>query len=529
VTDAKFHTPLENHRDRTTWPFNALMPFPVVLYPMPQSGKVVGPQRPSDWPPKIDDQVAAWRDRTASLGSDGNQIYVHVPFCPFICDFCHFYKVTDLADRDSQMREAYVQAILKEIAMYSSMPVARDKTYNTIYFGGGTPSQLSAAQIVRIIDALRANFNVAKSAEITLEGVAHQLLSPGYLEKCLAAGVNRISYGVQSLDADVRAKAGRGREHIEHYAKLVELAHRLDPGMDVNVDVMACLPDQDAECFLRDIRGVIDWGVTGVDVYYYVMMPGTPLYRSILSGERSCHEYGAAMLEMRDMARRTFLQAGFHQLTGESFVRTKGDDRFMQTFTKGGGNALNAVLPLGPSAQGDFEATNYRNVADLKEYLKIVDSGRLPINNATQLQLDVAQRRAVLYSLLRLRVPDMLVETREQRKYIKRWHDKGLMVRDGSDHVFTDRGALWYNQMQIEYLAISDFKSMAQMIGSFAEVEQMMDDPKNGLGREIREMIRGDGGVVGDLKYLGFKSAMKVAKSLPILDQRAVGWTGRVT
>ena len=529
VTSATLDRPIENVLDRSTWPYSAMLPFPVVFYPMPQSGQVIGPQMHTNWPPTIDPRVGEWRDRTAHLGSDGNQIYIHVPFCPFICDFCHFYKVTDPADRTSDIREAYVQAVLQEIALYSQVPVARNKTYNTIYFGGGTPSQLTAGQIVRIIDALRANFNISADAEITLEGVAHQLLAHGFLEKCLKAGITRISYGVQSLDPEIRENAGRGRENVEHFSKLVELAHRLDPNMDVNVDIMGGLPGQNVDSFLRDLRAVLDWGVTGVDVYYYVMQPGTPLYRAILSGERDCHEYGAAMLEMRDSARQIFGKAGFHQLTGESFVRSKGNDRFMQTFTKGGGNCLNAVLPLGPTAQGDFEATNYRNIPDLKEYIKVVGTGRLPINNATRLPLGMAQRRAVLYSLLRLRVPDGLVESRADRKYVKNWYDKGLMSREGSDHVLTERGKLWYNHMQLEYVALSDVQSMAQMIGSFADVEHMVNDPNSGVGRELRAMIQGNGGALGALKYLGFKSAIKVAKSLPIIDQRAVGWTGRVS
>src|ERR1700755_1804268 len=112
-----------------------MLPFPVVFYPMPQHGEVIGPQRTTDWPPRIDPRVGEWRDRTASLGSDGNQIYIHVPFCPFICDFCHFYQVTDPADRSSAIRDAYVHALLQEIQLYSQVPAARARKYNTIYFG----------------------------------------------------------------------------------------------------------------------------------------------------------------------------------------------------------------------------------------------------------------------------------------------------------------------------------------------------------------------------------------------------------
>jgi coproporphyrinogen III oxidase-like Fe-S oxidoreductase len=505
-----------------------MLPFPIVFYPEPQLGEVVGPQLPADWPPKIDPRVAEWRTQTAFLGSDGNQIYIHVPFCPFICDFCHFYKTTDPADRTAEIREVYVQAVLQEIALYSQVPMATNKTYNTVYFGGGTPSQLSASQIVRIINALRANFNITADAEVSLEGVAHQFLSPGFLEECVQAGVTRVSYGVESLDPKVRDDAGRGRENVEHYPKVVELARGLSPDMDVTIDIMGGLPGQTMESFSHDIHAAIDWGVTGVDVYYYFMVPGTPLHRAILDGKRDCHEYGAAALEMRDFTRRVFKKAGFHQLTGESFVRKKGGNRFMQTFSKGGGNALNSVLPLGPTAIGDLEANYYRNITDLREYIKIVGSGRLPIHNSTRMPLDVAQRRALLYAMLRFKVPGALLRTNADRKRFKRWEEKGLVARDGDGYVITERGTLWYNLMQFEFLTLSDFQGMSKVIGSFADLEKMITDPKNGVGRELRAKIQGKGGVLGKLKYLGVKGALKIAKSLPVLDQRAMGYFDRV-
>ncbi len=528
MTGSTLDSPLESFSDRRTWPYNYMLPWGIVFYPEPQLGEVVGPQLPASWPPRMDPRIAEWRDQTASLGSDGNQIYVHVPFCPFICDFCHFYKMTDPADRTAEVREAYVQAVLQEIALYSKVPAATSKKYNTIYFGGGTPSQLTAAQITQIIDALRANFDITPDAEISMEGVAFQLLSRGYLEKCIQAGVNRISYGVESLDADVRGNAGRGRENVESYPKVVELAHSLSPDMDVTVDLMAGLPGQTMESFSHDVRAVIDWGVTGVDIYYYFMVPGTPLHRAILDGKRDCHEYGAAALAMRDFARRTFMKAGFHQLTGESFVRRKGGNRFMQTFSKGGGNALNAVLPLGPTAMGDLEANYYRNVTDLKQYMEIVGSGRLPIHNSTRLTLELAQRRALLYALLRFEVPDALLRTNADRKHFKRWEEKGLVARSGSGYVVTDRGSLWYNLMQFEFLTLSDFQGMGKVVGSYADLEKIITDPNNGVGREIRAMIQGNGGVLGKLKYLGVKGALKIAKSLPVLDQRAMGYFDRV-
>jgi len=205
--------------------YNAMLPHSVKLYPPVQLLKEQPFPSIAEWTVQTTGPEAHYQRGTEMAGKD-NQIYLHIPFCPFICHFCPLYKVKDKRMNTLGIREWYVQTLIREIGMYGEGGIAAGLRYNTIYLGGGTPTELTPDQIRRILDALRANFAIEPDAEITLEGVAHQLNRPGYLEECLAAGINRLSFGVQTLRPGIRKAIGRG-DAVKDYRELIEKARVL--------------------------------------------------------------------------------------------------------------------------------------------------------------------------------------------------------------------------------------------------------------------------------------------------------------
>src|SRR5262245_33169717 len=123
-------------------------------------------------------------------------LYIHVPFCSAICNYCNFNRA--LYDRDAKAR--YVQAVIREIEGSTPSP-DRATSVDTIYFGGGTPSLLASHDVAAIIDACRRRYVVADSAEITLEANP-ETVTPALFDGFLRAGVNRLSFGVQSFRDD---------------------------------------------------------------------------------------------------------------------------------------------------------------------------------------------------------------------------------------------------------------------------------------------------------------------------------------
>jgi coproporphyrinogen III oxidase-like Fe-S oxidoreductase len=512
--------------DRAEWPYPALLPHSIKAYPIVQIAQEIGAQHLRAWPPAMSSRITEWRSASAfRRRSDCNLLYVHVPFCPFLCHFCPLYKVESSKERNAVTRELFVQTLIREIHLYSQIPDVRTVPFHTVYFGGGTPTELTPAQLGRILSALRSTFEVKMDAEITLEGVARQLLAPEYLEACLRAGFNRISFGIQTLDVSLRRRIGRG-DSPEDYFRLFALAKKLDPGVPVNVELLAGLPEQTLSSFEHDLAQLISWEPSSIDILYYVMMPGTGLHRLVSAKKRMPPVYGADILLKRMAANTKLTSAGYSQMTGEVFVR---NDRnlFVQTSFGGGGHALNTVLAMGPSAFGMLNGSVYHNVCDLSQYMRTVEQGLLPIRRAAKLTLKTAKRRALLFAVLQLRIPDSLLEGMHVRQLVRKWESMGLVQREDGGYDLTPLGKLWYNHMQMDLLPVSDWLKSLRMFGT---LEQLIQGTTNEAaeGSEFRELLSliRNGPVFGFVRTAMFQVYLRFLHNFA--DTRAVGFTGYV-
>lgn len=510
---------------RSRWPYPAMLPYSLKAYPIVQTAPEIGPQKPSSWPAPMSPELVAWREKTSRGTRPVNQIYLHVPFCPFLCHFCPLYKVKDQSERTSESKQHFVEALIQEIELYGRNPVAAGQIYDSIYFGGGTPTELTPAQLRRVLEALQRNFSLAPDAEISLEGVARQMLAPDYLGACLEAGFNRISFGVQSLNTTLRQRIGRG-DGTDDYPATIELAKRLDPRVIVNAEIMAGLPEQAMATLEEDVRQLVAWRVDSLDVLYYVLMPGTRLQQFVLDGRRKAPEYGASMLAMREFVNETMASSGLRQVTGEVFTRSDRD-LFVTASFGGGGNSLNTLLALGPSSFGILGGTVYHNVADLKRYVAQVEEGLFPIRAGVPLTRATARRRAWAFSIMRLFVPDFLVESAKDQRRVERWESLGLCHHVPGGYALTERGRLWYNHMQMDLLPLREQIVASRMFGSAAQQEQMFagNNPENSLEYEMLRLIALGGGMVGKARALGYRGLL-AARSLLRSKSSALDFTG---
>lgn len=513
--------------ERGGWPYPALVPHSLKMYPVVQLAPEVAPPEASSWPPPMKAGLVRWRAGLSHLPSSGNQLYVHVPFCPFICHFCPLYKVTDNAQRTPERKERYVRSLLHEIELYSRSPAVAGQTFQSVYLGGGTPSELTPEQLGRILAALRSSFDVAPDAEITLEGVARQIAAGDYLARCVELGFNRISFGVQTLDVELRKRIGRG-DRVTDYPALIAAARRQFPELNVNFEIMIGMPEQTVSSLSDDLDQILGWGPDSVDLLYYVHMPGTKLVR--LAKERgSAPAAGEALLEARQLIHRTMSTHGFTALTGEVF--TKSDrDLFTRTSFGGGGHGLNTLLALGPSAFGLVHGTAYHNVADLDAYEACLRNDRLPVKRAARLSASAARRRAWALSTLQLFLYDELVQTSADHARIRRWEDLGLVRREAGGYRLTFRGQLWYNHMQLDALPLGDQLKALRMFGSLEEhAELLRGDEKalHGYWPELRALI-GRGGPCSALRLSTYGWYLRMHQMLS-WDRRAVGFTGPIS
>ena len=198
-------------------------------------------------------------------------LYVHIPWCVRKCPYCDFNS-HEL--RESLPEKAYVAALVADLEM--ALPQIWGRSVYTVFFGGGTPSVFSPDAIGMIIDAVRARLRLVPDAEITLEA------NPGTVDAerfagFRAAGINRLSLGVQSFDAaNLRAL---GRIHDDRLARdAVEAARRSFD--NINIDLMYALPQQSVSGALADVETAIAFSPTHVSAYHLTLEPNTLFHRS---------------------------------------------------------------------------------------------------------------------------------------------------------------------------------------------------------------------------------------------------------
>ena len=231
-------------------------------------------------------------------------IYVHIPFCKQKCTYCDFASFP----KEIGKAEAYFACLLTEIDSRAGQ--LKDKTFNTLYFGGGTPSFVNAEFIGACVNRIKKAFNLTSDAEITLE------VNPGTLTKekvdiYNAVGINRFSIGLQSA-CDQRLKT----LNRIHTAEEFLFACKLLKSKNLSVDVMIGLKDQKIEEVQKTIDLALLGGAKHISVYALTPEEGTPMFTTYLNGELPSED---ETTELYDFA-RTYLQAkGFERYEVSNF------------------------------------------------------------------------------------------------------------------------------------------------------------------------------------------------------------------
>ena len=199
-------------------------------------------------------------------------LYVHIPFCSAICNYCNFNRGLF----DAELKARYVEALLAEMTEHCRLPPLRA---DSIYFGGGTPSLIEPQEIARLIAACRSAFEVTSDAEITMEANP-ETVTAARLAAYRAAGVNRVSYGVQSFrDEELRRLS---RLHTADRA-CDAVREAREAGFDnVSLDLMMWLPEQRVSDWLQSVDRAIALAPDHLSLYLLEVYPNAPLKDEML-------------------------------------------------------------------------------------------------------------------------------------------------------------------------------------------------------------------------------------------------------
>lgn len=203
-------------------------------------------------------------------------LYIHIPFCKSFCPYCDFYKVK----AEDDLMQKYTEAVVKTTASFSHY--GDDRIVDTIYFGGGTPSAMDGECIATMLAAIRDAFEVAYDAEVTVECNPSSNLED-FLPKVARAGVNRLSFGMQSSVDEERRSLGRAAS-AARVRDCIELAKA--NGIDnISVDLMLGVPNQSRATLSESIDFISSLDVTHVSAYMLKVEEGTVFDKRLLEGK----------------------------------------------------------------------------------------------------------------------------------------------------------------------------------------------------------------------------------------------------
>ena len=319
-------------------------------------------------------------------------LYVHLPYCRSLCPYCAFAK----APLHRAEPERLLRALEREWALAAAeAPGAwAERRPRTIFVGGGTPTALDIATLARFLDWVRELTNGSRIREWTVEANPEGLTSEK-LELLRAAGVGRLSLGVQSLEPAVLRVLGRIHSAD---AALDALARARDAGFrNLSVDLMAGVPGETAEGFERGLERVIARGVPHVSLYALQVEEGTPLAAKAARGAIEIPSDDVAA-DRYETAGRRLGAAGYVRYEVSSWAKPGFESRHNQGYW-----VRRPYLGLGPGAHSFDGARRWGNEMDVARWFARVEAGELPRLEERRVSDAEAREEAVFLGLRRAR------------------------------------------------------------------------------------------------------------------------------
>lgn len=284
-------------------------------------------------------------------------LYVHIPFCGAICHYCNFNRGL----HDGTLAARYVDALEHDIRRHADQAPA-----DTVYFGGGTPSLLPPEDIGRVIAACRDSFTLADDAEVTLE-TNPETVTVARMEAYRAAGVNRISMGVQSFrDAELK-RLGR----VHSVARVHDaFAQTRQAGFDnISLDLMMWLPQQTIHDWMESIDGLLELRPEHASIYLLELYPNAPLQEDMArAGWSQAPEDDAADMYLRGFERLD--AAGYRQYEISNVARDGRESRHNLKYWRDG-----EWMAFGCGAHGTRAGRRWRVVSGTEDYIQRIRAG----------------------------------------------------------------------------------------------------------------------------------------------------------
>lgn len=375
-------------------------------------------------------------------------IYIHIPFCKQKCIYCDFPAYQNL----EEYYDTYLYALVQEITMFGdAYPKSRTKLVDTVYFGGGTPTELSLLQIEQILNTIKTTYNVSPDCQFTIESNPGEV-DQAFLKGLHKLGFSRISFGVQTFNHKSLVSLHRSHNH-EDAINAVQWAFN-EGFQDINIDLIYGLPNQTPDEINKNLDIVSTLPINHISTYGLQVERGTRLYHLVDKGLISLPDESTEDM-MYDMMMQGIQDLGFERYEISNFAKDKAYSKHNLKYWQ-----YCDYLGFGAGAHSFFDGVRRANNRNVMPYARRIDCFEFPVVEEEVIDFKRARED---YCFLNLRTKWGISTVDFYNRFNIRLEDiygsvldnlmeKNLIIKDGKLYHLTPKGAKHGNYVFSQFI-----------------------------------------------------------------------------
>ena len=377
-------------------------------------------------------------------------LYLHIPFCRKRCTFCYFKVYTD---KNASQIETYLDALIKENEIYSRTRGFQHRQLKFAYFGGGTPSYISEKQLHYLVEGLNRHVSWENAEEVTFE-CEPGTLRKSKLETLKEIGVTRLSLGIEHFDDAILQANGRAHLSPEIY-QAYAWAREVD-FPQINIDLIAGMMGESEEKWRETVRRALELEPDSVTIYQMELPYNTVISQEMINkGLDSPIADWPTKRRWLDYAFEQFQERGYRVASAYTLATTKKPCRFIYTDALWHGGDM---IGLGVSSFSHFGGVHFQNVHSFEEYVRILETGDLPLLRALPLS---PKQMLIREMVLQLKTGSLDTQYfsrkfgvdiwKEFQPVYERLNEEKMLDRNNGTIVLTRRGILQVDHFLSEF------------------------------------------------------------------------------
>lgn len=384
-------------------------------------------------------------------------IYIHVPFCRKTCTFCNYYKVI----YNKQQIYDYCNAVITELYNFSRLIC--NKSVSCIHFGGGSPSVLDEENLNRILNCISTNFILQPKCEISFEGNIIDFSKNNYISMLKNSGVNRISFGIQTFQTDIRKKYGLPN-NIFMIDKVCDNAQKCGLS-DYNADLMYGFPEDTMETFIDDIERAFLLDINTLDLYMLNIFPNTALYDKNGKNNQLCEKN--KMKEYLEVYNYIFQKQDYNFLMSNTITKSaKRCSKYLSANLSDNRLKESNVLGIGASSRGRFGLLYYKNTVDINEYMRNVKKNGFSIECKQVYQKEDMEDRLLVMFPNFTKIEKIEVNRLQKHRIdqLNNLVDLGFVLENEHEYYLDATGMFFAGNISKKFYSLKERKNTVNMV-----------------------------------------------------------------